>query len=487
MDTKTLTIKKAHEALARKEVSSVELTKTFLDKIKKNNEKYNVYLTVTEEKALEQARKVDSRIAAGEQLSPVTGIPASIKDVFITKEVRTTASSKMLDKFVPPYESTTTTRLLDNGMVMLGKTNCDAYAFGASTENSGYGPTKNPWNEQKVPGGSSGGAAASVAADMALYAIGTDTGGSIRQPAALCGVTGLKLTYGRASRFGLMAMASSFDTPGPIAKTVEDCALLAEAISGYDERDGTTIELDVPKFSQNISHSIKGKKIGVLQESFGEGVEDGVKKAFEASTKVLKELGAELVDISLPKLAYGIAAYYILVPSEISSNMARYDGVRFGHRSNKGNSMVDLQMNSRGEVLEDEVKRRIMLGNYALSSGYYDAYYLKAAKVRTVIKHEFHQAFEKLDAIICPTSPTVAFDIGSKADDPLAMYLADIFTCPVNIAGIPGLSVPCGFSDGLPVGLQIIGKAFDEETILQIGHAYEQATEWHTKFPEVAA
>lgn len=485
MDTTQITIKKAHEALINKEISSTELTQNYLDRIKKHNEDYNVYLTVTPDKALDQAKKADAEIASGKDISPLTGIPASIKDIIVTKDVRTTASSKMLENFVPPYEATSTERLNEKGMVMLGKTNCDAYAFGASTENSGYGPTKNPWAKNKVPGGSSGGAAAAVAANLSVYALGTDTGGSIRQPAALCGVTGLKLTYGRASRFGLIAMASSFDTPGPIAKTVEDCAIIAETISGHDEKDGTTVTMPVPKFSQKISQDIKGLKIGVLQESYGEGVEEGVKKAFDESIKVLEKLGAQIKSISMPKLAYGIAAYYILVPSEISSNMSRYDGVRFGHRSSNAKSLIDLQMLSRGEALEDEVKRRIMLGNYALSSGYYDAYYLKAAKVRTVIKQEFQEAFRDFDAIICPTSPTVAFDIGSKSDDPLAMYLADIFTCPVNIAGIPGLSVPCGFSDGLPVGLQIIGKAFDEETILRIGHNYEQATQWHTQFPEV--
>ncbi|MDQ3099508.1 MAG: Asp-tRNA(Asn)/Glu-tRNA(Gln) amidotransferase subunit GatA [bacterium] len=486
MDTTKLTVKKAHQALVNKEISSIELTKSYLNKIKTYNEKYNVYLTITADNALEQATKTDNERALGKNLPALSGIPAAIKDVIVTKDVRTTASSKMLDNFIPPYQSTTIERLNDNGMVMLGKVNCDAFAFGGSTENSGYGPTKNPWDVSKVPGGSSGGSAAAVSADLSIYAIGTDTGGSIRQPASLCGVTGLKLTYGRASRFGLMAMASSFDTPGPIAKTVEDCAIIAEAISGYDQKDGTTTELPVPKFSQNISQNIKGMKIGVLSESYGKGVEDGVKKGFDASLKTFRELGAELIDISLPKLAYGIAAYYILVPSEISSNLARYDGVRFGHRSQQAGSLLDMQMRSREESLEDEVKRRIMLGNYTLSSGYYDAYYLKAAKVRTLIKHEFFHAFEKLDAIICPTSPTVAFDIGSKSEDPLAMYLADIFTVSVNLAGIPALSVPCGFSNGLPVGLQIIGKAYDEETILRVGHNFEQATEWHTKFPEVS-
>jgi aspartyl-tRNA(Asn)/glutamyl-tRNA(Gln) amidotransferase subunit A len=391
----------------------------------------------------------------------------------------------MLENFYPPYESTTTNRLLQQGLVILGKTNCDAFAFGASTENSGYGPTKNPWNTKKVPGGSSGGSAAAVAADTAIYSIGTDTGGSIRQPASLCGVVGLKLTYGRASRYGLMAMASSFDTPGPITKTVEDAALVAQAIAGYDDKDGTTVPVAVPDYTTFLKTDLAGIKIGVLEESYGEGVETGVKTKIQEAVAQLEKLGATIKHISLPKIKYGIAAYYILVPSEVSSNMARYDGVRFGHRSDKANSLFELQTMSRGEVFEDEVKRRIMLGNYALSSGYYDAYYLKAAKVRTLIKQDFENALKEVDALVCPTSPTVAFDIGSKADDPLAMYLADAFTVSVNLAGLPGISVPCGFSDNLPVGLQIIGRAFDEGTILHVAHAYEQSTEWHTKFSDL--
>jgi aspartyl-tRNA(Asn)/glutamyl-tRNA(Gln) amidotransferase subunit A len=484
VDLKTLTISSVHNSLVNKEYSSEELTNSYLDEIKKFNKDLNIYLTVTEKEAVSQAKKIDENLRENSDVPVLAGVPAAIKDIIITKDIRTTASSKILENFVPPYESTTTDRLNKQGMVTLGKTNCDAFAFGASTENSGYGPTHNPWNTKKVPGGSSGGSAAAVAAGLATYSIGTDTGGSIRQPAALCGVVGMKLTYGRASRFGLIAMASSFDTPGPITRTVEDAAIVTQVISGLDSKDATTVDLPVPDYTKFLNQSIKGKKIALLEESFGEGVEQGVKTSLEQAVKVLEQLGAEVTTISMPELQYGIAAYYILVPSEISSNMARFDGVRFGHQSDKAKSLFELQTFSRGEALEDEVKRRIMLGNYALSSGYYDAYYLKAAKVRTVIKQKFEQTFQKFDAIICPTSPTVAFDIGSKADDPLAMYLADIFTCPVNIAGLPGISVPCGFSEKLPVGLQIIGKAFDEGTVFQIAHAYEQATEWHTKFPE---
>ncbi len=485
MEEHTHTIAQTAKDLREKKISSKELTQNYLQRIKQTNDDLNIYLTVTDEHALKQAEKVDQDLTAGKQLSPLAGIPAAIKDVLVTKDIRTTASSKMLENFYPPYESTTTNRLNDSGMVMLGKTNCDAFAFGGSTENSGYGPTKNPWNTAKVPGGSSGGSAAAVAADTAIYSIGTDTGGSIRQPASLCGVVGLKLTYGRASRYGLMAMASSFDTPGPITKTVEDAALVAQAIAGYDEKDGTSVKQEIPEYTSFLKTDLTGVKIGLLEESFGDGVENGVKISIEQAVTVLEKLGATVKRVSLPKLKYGIAAYYILVPSEISSNMARYDGVRFGHRSENAHSLYELQTMSRGEALEDEVKRRIMLGNYALSSGYYDAYYLKAAQVRTLIKQEFEETFKDVDAIVCPTSPTVAFDIGSKTDDPLAMYLADIFTVSANLAGIPGLSVPCGFSEGLPVGLQILGRAFDEATILHIGHAYEQATEWHTKFPEV--
>jgi len=485
VDLKTQTISSVHKAIQDKEFSSVELTQEYLDDIKKFNKDLNIYLTVTENEAIAQAKEVDENLRENSNIPVLAGVPAAIKDIIVTKDIRTTASSKILENFIPPYESTTTDRLKKQGMVILGKTNCDAFAFGASTENSGYGVTHNPWNINKVPGGSSGGSAAAVAAGLATYSIGTDTGGSIRQPAALCGVVGMKLTYGRASRFGLIAMASSFDTPGPITKTVEDAAIVTQAISGLDPKDATTVDLPVPDYTKFLNQSIKGKKIALLGESFGDGVEHGVKTSIEQSVKVLEQLGAVVTTISLPELQYGIAAYYILVPSEISSNMSRFDGVRFGHQSDKAKSLFELQTFSRGEALEDEVKRRIMLGNYALSSGYYDAYYLKAAKVRTVIKQEFEKTFEKFDAIICPTSPTVAFDIGSKSDDPLAMYLADIFTCPVNIAGIPAISVPCGFSEKLPVGLQIIGKAFDERTVFQIAHAYEQNTQWHTIYPEL--
>ncbi|MDQ3238956.1 MAG: Asp-tRNA(Asn)/Glu-tRNA(Gln) amidotransferase subunit GatA [bacterium] len=486
LDIHKLSIKGAHDGLKAKDFTSVELTRAYLDRIKKYNGQLNAYLTITDDIAISQAKNADENIKSGKQLKPLEGIPCAVKDIFVTKNVRTTASSKMLENFVPPYESTTTQRLLSQGMVMLGKTNCDAFAFGASTENSGYGPSKNPWNTKKVPGGSSGGSAVAVSAGLASYALGTDTGGSIRQPAALCGLTGLKLTYGLGSRYGLIAMASSFDTPGPMAKTVEDCALVLQHMAGFDENDGTTFNHTIPDYSKSLNSDIKGKKIAVLSQSYGDGVETDVKTAVKTAAETLASMGADVEEISMPDLKYGISVYYVLVPSEISSNMAKFDSVRFGHRTENYNSMIDMQSKSRGESLEDEVKRRIMLGNFALASGYYDAYYLKAAKVRTVIKQKFAQAFQKYDALISPTSPTVAFDIGSKSDDPLAMYLADIFTCPVNSAGIPALSVPCGFSkDKLPIGMQIIGKSLDEETIINIGFAYQQVTDWHNYVPDL--
>lgn len=483
---KQLTIKQIHSDLIEKKYSVVELTKYYLDRIKKYNTEYNIYLNVTESEALTQAKITDDKIQNEQNIKLLEGIPASIKDVIITKDVKTTAGSKMLENFIPPYDSTVVNRLKEQGMVLLGKTNCDAFAFGASTENSGYGPSKNPWDKAKVPGGSSGGSAAAVSADLCSYSLGTDTGGSIRQPAAFCGNVGLKLTYGRASRYGLIAMASSFDTPGPITRTVEDAAIVASTISGFDKYDSTTYNDSVPNYADQLTKNLNGTKIAVLAESFGEGVEEPVKNNVKRSISVFEKLGAQISEVSLPKLKYGISAYYILVPSEISSNMSRFDATRFGYLSNNAQTLLERQSNSREEVLEEEVKRRIMLGNYALSSGYYDAYYLKAAKIRTLIKQEFENTLKDYDVIISPTSPTVAFNLNEKKDDPLAMYLADIFTCPVNIAGLPAISIPCGFSDSnLPVGLQIIGRSREEQTVLNVAYAYEQATPWHTKFAEV--
>lgn len=472
-----MTITECQAALQKGEVTPVELAAFFRKRSEQYNDQLNAYTTVLPEDTVKNRVKNVS--------GSITDIPYAAKDIFITKNIRTTASSKMLDTFIPPYESTTTTRINTAGGVMIGKTNCDAFAFGASTENSGYGPSKNPFDTSRTPGGSSGGSAVAVAAGLAPFALGTDTGGSIRQPASFCGIVGMKLTYGRASRYGLIAMASSFDSPGPMTRNVEDAAILTEIIAGYDPKDGTTVDLPVPRYTATLNNSLKGKKIGVITESYGDAVESSVKNSIDEARKVFESLGATVEEVTLTKIKYGIPAYYILVPSEISSNMARFDSVRYGHQIDKPESLVDMVMRSRAESLEDEVKRRIMLGNYALSSGYYDAYYLKAAKVRTLIKQEFSQIFSRFDALICPTSPTTAFKLGEKSDDPLAMYLADYFTCVVNIAGIPAISIPAGKDqNGLPIGLQIIGDMFNEETIFNLAYQFEQATEWHEMKPE---
>lgn len=469
-----LTITQCQKLLEKGEVTSQELKSYFQKRLKKFNPALNAFLT-----------EIDSVETFVKTNGPLTDIPYATKDIFMTKGIRTTASSKMLDQFIAPYESTTSLRVNEAGAVTIGKTNCDAFAFGASTENSGYGPSKNPYDTSRTPGGSSGGSATAVSAGLVPFALGTDTGGSIRQPAAFCGIVGMKLTYGRASRYGLIAMASSFDTPGPMTRNVEDAAILTEVISGFDPKDPTTVKREVPSYIKSLAQSIKGKKIGVISESYSDSVETSVKRSFEEARKVFESLGAIVEEVTLSKIKYGIPAYYILVPSEISSNMARFDTVRYGHQIDSPESLLAMTMQSRAQSLEDEVKRRIMLGNYALSSGYYDAYYLKASRVRTLIKQEFSQAFSQFDALICPTSPTTAFKLGEKSDDPLAMYLADYFTCPVNIAGIPAISVPCGKDElGLPIGLQIIGDMFAEETVLNIAHQYEQATKWHTMTPE---
>lgn len=469
-----LTIDQCLQLLKEKEVTPQELVNYFLNRTKKHNPQLNAYVTVHD--------RVETDVKTSASLK---GVPYATKDVFMTKGIRTTASSKMLDTFIAPYESTTTTRVNNSGAVSIGKTNCDAFAFGASTENSGYGPTKNPFDLTRTPGGSSGGSAAAVAAGLAPFALGTDTGGSIRQPASFCGIVGMKLTYGRASRYGLIAMASSFDSPGPMTRTVKDAATLTGIIAGFDPHDGTTIDKQVPDYTAPLSTSLNGKKIGLITESYSDAVETDVKKSIEQARKTLESLGAVVEEVTMTRLKYGISAYYILVPSEISSNMARFDTVRYGHQIDNPESLLAMTMKSRAESLEDEVKRRIMLGNYALSSGYYDAYYLKASKVRTLIKQEFSQMFSQYDALISPTSPTTAFKLGEKSNDPLAMYLDDYFTCPINIAGNPAISVPCGTdSQGLPIGLQIIGDMFDESTVFQIAYQFEQATQWHAIKPE---
>ena len=442
-------------------------------------------ITVTDELALKQAQMADELIAGGGDAGPLTGIPVLIKDVMCTRGVRTTCGSKILENFVPIYDATVVERLNDGGAVLLGKTNMDEFAMGSSTENSALFATHNPWDLSRVPGGSSGGSAAAVAVGEAVYALGSDTGGSIRQPAGFCSVVGLKPTYGRVSRYGLVAFASSLDQIGPLTQDVTDCALVLNAIAGYDRRDATSVPHATPDYTQSLAADLKGLRLGIPEEYFVEGMPAGVAGAMKTAIGKLGELGAE-VDwaVSLPHTPYALAVYYIIAPSEASANLARYDGVKYGF-SYQADTMWEALEKTREFGFGAEVKRRIMLGTYALSAGYYDAYYLKAQKVRTLIRREFDRAFEKYDALVTPTSPTVPFKIGEKVDDPLQMYLSDVCTLPVNIAGLPAISIPAGFDNGLPIGLQIIGKPFSEETILKIAYAYEQATEWHKKRPKL--
>ena len=467
---KDLTIKTSHKDLVSKNISAQELTREILKRIKEMEPKINGFIRITEDLAINQAKKVDDLLANGQSISMISGVPASLKDVLVTKDVVTTAGSKILENFNPPYSATAAEKLLDNGLVLVGKTNMDEFAMGASTENSAYKITKNPWDVSRVPGGSSGGSAASVAAGMCIYSLGSDTGGSVRQPASFCGVVGLKPTYGRVSRYGLIAMASSLDQIGPITKTVEDSAILLNIISGYDSKDATSTGNKVPDYTKVLGKSVKGLKIGLPKEFFGEGISKDVKETILIAVKVLENLGAKIVDISLPRSKEAISVYYLIMPSEVSANLARYDGIRYGKTRDKFGA---------------EVKRRLMLGTYALSSGYYDAYYLKAAKVRTLIREEFSNAFKKIDCIVGPTAPTTAFKIGEKIDNPLAMYLADILTVSANLAGIPAISLPCGFIKGVPVGLQIMANYWQEETIFQVAYAYEQSQEWYARKPNL--
>ena len=459
------------------------MTQAVLRRIEQVEPRVKAFVTLTPDLALEQARAADARIASG-QAAPLTGIPGIIKDVLCTRGTRTTCSSRMLENFVPPYDANVVTLLNDAGMVMVGKANMDEFAMGSSTENSAFFPTRNPWDLARVPGGSSGGSAASVIAGEGFYALGTDTGGSIRQPAGFCNVTGLKPTYGRVSRFGLVAFASSLDQIGPMTKDVQDCAMVLQTIAGYDRRDSTSVPQAVPDYSRSLKPDIKGLRLAVPREYFVEGMQPAVAEALRQSITKLEEMGATVDwDLSLPTTPHALTVYYIIAPSEASANLARYDGVKYGFSAQDAESMWDAMEKTRQYGFGPEVKRRIMLGTYALSAGYYDAYYLKAQKVRTLIKREFDAAFEKYDALITPTSPTVPFKLGEKTQDPLQMYLSDVCTIPINIAGLPAMSIPGGFVDGLPVGMQIIGKPFDEETVLRIGYAFQQATDWHTRRP----
>ena len=483
MKTNQLTIHEAHQLLKTRQLSSVELTKACLKRIRQVEPKVRALVTVTDEVALEQAQKADELIAAG-NTNPLTGIPVLIKDVICTKGIRTTCSSRILENFVPPYNATVVEKLNDCGAVTLGKSNMDEFAMGSSTENSALFVTHNPWDLSRVPGGSSGGSAAAVAAGETVYALGSDTGGSIRQPAGFCSVTGLKPTYGRVSRYGLVAFASSLDQIGPLTQDVTDCALVLNAIASYDARDSTSVPYSTPDYTQCLTTELNGLNIGVPKEYFVEGMQAEVETAIRAAINKLGELGAKVEgEVSLPHTPYALAVYYIIAPSEASANLARYDGVKYGFSYLETDNMWEALEKTRQYGFGAEVKRRIMLGTYALSAGYYDAWYLKAQKVRTLIRQEFDQVFEKFDALVTPTSPTVPFKIGERVDDPLQMYLSDVCTLPINIAGLPGISIPAGFADGLPIGMQIIGKPFSEETLLKIAYAYQQATEWHKRRP----
>ena len=482
-----LTIHEAHKLLKQRRISSVDLTKSVLKRIAEIEDKVHACVTITEDLALKKAEKVDDYIKTASEITPLTGIPTLIKDVICTKGIKTTCSSKMLENFVPPYNATVMEKLLAIKAVIVGKTNMDEFAMGSSTEHSAFFPTQNPWDLSRVPGGSSGGSAVAVATDEAIYALGSDTGGSIRQPAGFCNVVGLKPTYGRVSRFGLVAFASSLDQIGPITKDVTDCALVMNAIAGHDPRDSTSIPLPVPDYTRQLVSDIKGLKIGIPREYFVEGMQSEVRAALKAAIDKLHELGAEIDwEASLPHTKYALAAYYILAPSEASANLARYDGVKYGFSERNASNVIEATEKTRQFGFGPEVKRRIMLGTYALSAGYYDAYYVKAQKVRTLIKQEFEQAFEKYDALVTPTSPTVPFKLGEKLEDPMQMYLSDVCTLPINIAGIPAISIPAGFADNLPIGMQIMGKPFSEETLLRIAFAYEQATDWHKREPPLS-
>jgi aspartyl-tRNA(Asn)/glutamyl-tRNA(Gln) amidotransferase subunit A len=479
-----LTIHEARDWLAAGEVTAVALTEAVLDRIGATDGEVKAYLALTPEQALKQARAADERRAAGEG-GPLLGVPLAIKDVLCTEGIPTTAGSRILEGFVPPYDATVVRRLKEAGAVITGKTNTDEFAMGSSTENSAYFTTRNPWDLERVPGGSSGGSAAAVAAGSCLGALGSDTGGSVRQPAGLCGVVGLKPSYGRVSRYGLIAFASSLDQVGVLAKDVRDAAIMLGVIAGHDPGDGTSMDLPVPDYEVALTGDVAGVRVGVPREYFIEGIQPEVEAAVRGAVDRLAELGAEVEEVSLPHTDYALPVYYLIAPAEASANLARYDGVRYGLREGR-ESLEAMYRDTRGQGFGPEVKRRIMLGTYALSAGYYDAYYLKAQKVRTLIKGDFDAAFEKVDVIVGPTSPTTAFRIGEKVDDPLQMYLADVFTLSMNLAGICGLSVPCGFDDqGLPIGMQVMGPAFAEGEVLRVAHAYEQERDWHGRHPDL--
>jgi aspartyl-tRNA(Asn)/glutamyl-tRNA(Gln) amidotransferase subunit A len=485
MSLYSLTIHELHEKLKRREITSVELTESVFDRIAATEGRVGSFITLCHDAARAQAKQADKRFQSNENVSPLLGIPIALKDIFLTRGIRTTCASRMLDNFVPPYDGTAVRKLKEAGAVTVGKTNMDEFAMGSSTENSAMAITKNPWRSDRVPGGSSGGSAAAVAADQCIASLGTDTGGSIRQPAACCGIVGLKPTYGRVSRYGIVAFASSLDQVGPMTKDVTDCALLLQTIAGADPSDSTSVDIPVPDYAALLNGDVKNLRAGIPKEYFISGIQPEVEQAVKDGLGVLEQNGVAFEEISLPHTEYAIATYYIIATAEASSNLARYDGMKYGHQT-PGKDLIETYTKTRAQGFGAEVKRRIMLGTYALSAGYYDAYYLKAQKVRALIKKDFEEAFKKCDAIVTPTAPTTAFGIGAKVQDPLQMYLSDIFTISVNLAGLPGLSLPCGFdADGLPIGMQLIGKHFDEATILRLAFVYEQAAAWHRQKPSL--
>ena len=486
MDICDLSISKAHELLASQQVSSVELTTAFLNHIHKTDSRINAFVTLADEMALEQAGMADKRLHSGENITLLTGIPFAVKDCISTKDLRTTCSSKILENYIPQYNATVIDRLSDAGAVLLGKQNMDEFGMGSSCENSAFFNTHNPWDLERVPGGSSGGSAAAVASNMGLFALGEDTGGSIRMPASFCNVTGLKTTYGRVSRFGLIALASSFDSIGPMAHSAIDCAAILQVIAGQDSRDATSLPAPVPNYLKKLTQPVKGLRLGIPKEYFQPGMEPGVESSIRAAIDTFEELGLQVSEVTLPHTRYGLPVYYLILFAEASANLARLDGTRFGLSLDQGvENVIDMYLQTRQEGFGSEVKRRIMLGAYVLSAGYYDAYYLKAQRVRTLLRQDFESAFEVCDVLMAPTCPTTAFKLGEKTADPLTMYLSDIYVVATNPAGVPALSLPCGFSNGMPVGMQLIGRHLSEDVLLQLGHAYQSATDWHLKRPSV--
>jgi aspartyl-tRNA(Asn)/glutamyl-tRNA(Gln) amidotransferase subunit A len=486
MELCDLTIHEAHELLRARQISSTELTGSVLERIHHLDPQLRAYITLAEDQALEQAAQADKRFQTGREITPLTGIPFSAKDSIITQGIRTTCGSRILENYIPPYQATAIQRLSAAGAVLVGKNNMDEFGMGSSCENSAFFPTRNPWDFDRVPGGSSGGSAAAVSTSMTMFALGGDTGGSIRMPASFCGIVGLKPTYGRVSRYGLVALASSFDTIGPMTRDVHDAALVLSVLAGVDPHDSTTLNAPVPEYSRNLGKDIRGMRIGIPKEYFVEGMEPGVALAIQEAVRAYQSMGVEIREVSLPNTRFGLPVYYLILFAEASANLARFDGVRFGHSERiEAGDVVDLFLRTRQEGFGEEVKRRIMLGAFTLSAGYYDAYYLKAQKGRTLLRRDFEAAFTQVDALIAPVCPTTAFKLGEKVQDPLAMYLSDVYVVGVNPAGVPALVLPCGFANGLPVGMQLIGNFLSEDTLFQLGHAYQQSTQWHRQRPDV--